>query len=138
VTRAGGGLGWVSSSPAGIACGPTCSGSFELEQVVTLMGTAGSGANEVAWEGCDRVLTGNRCEVKIEADRSVTAIFTPIAVAPPKVEVPIAEAPPPAKKKSNKQLQKALKKCKKVKNHKARSRCVKRAKAKAKKGSGGS
>jgi hypothetical protein len=132
VTKAGAGSGWVASAPAGVGCGGTCLADFEFGKVVLLTGTAGEGSAEVAWSGCDAIVGANRCEVRLEADRGVTATFASTATPPPAEEEPPAEeVPPPKKKRTAKQ--KALAKCKKLKGR-ARARCIKKAKAKGKRG----
>src|SRR5438105_9566976 len=65
------GNGKVSSSPAGIDCGSTCSATFS--QAVTLTATAGSGASFAGWGGaCSG--TGS-CVVPMTADATVKATF---------------------------------------------------------------
>jgi dienelactone hydrolase len=79
VTKAGSGTGTVSSSPAGIACGSTCSATFDDGQAVTLTATAGSGAVFAGWSGaCSG--TGS-CPLSMTADRIVTATFNTLAPA---------------------------------------------------------
>ncbi|MBE7447929.1 MAG: hypothetical protein HS111_03260 [Kofleriaceae bacterium] len=77
VSKAGNGasLGTVTSSPAGISCGSTCSAGFQFGQSVTLTPTAASGATFAGWSGggCSGVGT---CVVTIGGDTSVTATFT--------------------------------------------------------------
>lgn len=74
VIRAGTGSGKVSSSPAGIDCGATCSGSFTAGSQVTLTATADSGFTFGGWsgEGCNGI---GSCSVAMDADRNVTATF---------------------------------------------------------------
>ncbi|HML23379.1 MAG TPA: Calx-beta domain-containing protein [Aggregatilinea sp.] len=77
VTRTGTGTGTVTSSPAGISCGATCSGLFA--GTVTL--TAVPAAHNVftGWTGCTTV-AGNTCTVLMTADRTVQAAFVPALV----------------------------------------------------------
>ena len=78
VTKTGAGTGTVSSSPAGINCGATCSASFPASSSVTLTATPASGSSFAGWGGaCSG--TG-ACAVTMSAARSVTASFT---AAPP-------------------------------------------------------
>jgi hypothetical protein len=76
VTKGGSGSqkGVVTSSPAGVSCGTTCSSAFNSGTVVTL--TAQAGANEVfsGWSGaCSG--TGS-CTVTMNANKSVMAKFS--------------------------------------------------------------
>jgi Divergent InlB B-repeat domain len=73
VTRAGAGSGTVTSTPAGIACGATCSASFNINTVVTLTAAPASGSTFVGWGG-SCVGAGN-CTVTMTAARAVTATF---------------------------------------------------------------
>ncbi|HMD33900.1 MAG TPA: Ig-like domain-containing protein [Vicinamibacterales bacterium] len=72
--KQGDGTGTVTSSPAGIACGSTCTSQFVSDSQVTL--TAAPAANSLftGWTGCDSV-SGATCTVSMTAGRSVTAIF---------------------------------------------------------------
>ncbi len=74
VTDAGSGTGTVTSSPAGISCGGTCSASYTSGTLVTLTATPASGSTFGGWSGaCSG--TGS-CQVTMTAARSVTATFT--------------------------------------------------------------
>jgi hypothetical protein len=75
VTLAGSGSGTVTSSPAGIACGGTCSTSFAAGSMVTLTATPGSGSTFTGWSGAACSGTGT-CTVTMSSGRSVTATFT--------------------------------------------------------------
>jgi hypothetical protein len=77
VTKSNGGSGTVISSPSGINCGATCSASFNSGTGVTLTATPDSGSAFVDWSGCDGV-NGNVCTVTMNANKSVTAVFTAI------------------------------------------------------------
>src|SRR4029079_12221869 len=74
VTRAGTGAGSVQSSPAGIACDPTCSGTFDDGTAVTLTATAATGSTFAGWSGAGCGGTGT-CAVTMGADQAVTATF---------------------------------------------------------------
>src|SRR5205823_5387610 len=70
VTLAGTGSGVVTSSPAGINCGGTCSATFNSGVLITL--TASPDANSVftGWNGCDNS-SGASCTVTLtNANRS--------------------------------------------------------------------
>jgi hypothetical protein len=73
VTKAGSGSGTVTSSPAGIDCGATCSSSFPSGSMVTLTATADAGSTFTGWAG-DCSGTGS-CVVTMDQDRAVTATF---------------------------------------------------------------
>ncbi len=74
VTRAGNGVGTVTSSPAGISCGADCSENYNFGTVVALTATANSGSTFAGWSGA---CTGaGACSVTIGAAASVTATFT--------------------------------------------------------------
>ena len=64
----------MTSNPAGIDCGPTCSASFSDGAEVTLTATPAAGDTFAGWSG-DCTGTGN-CTVTMTADHSVTATFT--------------------------------------------------------------
>jgi uncharacterized repeat protein (TIGR02543 family) len=74
VTKAGTGAGTVTSSPAGISCGSTCSANYTSGASVTLTPAAASGSTFAGWGGaCSG--TG-ACTVSMTAARSVTATFS--------------------------------------------------------------
>lgn len=77
VTKAGTGTGTVTSSPSGIDCGATCSGSFPPPGSVTLSATPTGGSTFDGWTGGVCAGTGT-CVVS--ANATVTATFT---AAPP-------------------------------------------------------
>lgn len=82
VHLAGTGTGTVTSDPAGISCGSTCSHSFENGTEVTLTPAPSSNSTFTGWTGA---CTGTgACQVTTSANRDVTATFT--------------LKPPPAKK----------------------------------------
>ena len=73
--KIGTGSGTVTSNPAGINCGATCSAQFADGTSVTLIATAAAGSNFGGWSGCDSV-SGNQCTISLTANRTVTATFT--------------------------------------------------------------
>ncbi|MFN8487878.1 MAG: FG-GAP-like repeat-containing protein [Caldilineaceae bacterium] len=75
VTKAGNGAGAVTSTPAGISCGATCSVSFNFSTVVTLAATASTGSTFTGWSGAGCTGTGS-CVVTMDAVKGVTANFT--------------------------------------------------------------
>ncbi len=73
VSKAGTGAGTVTSSPAGVNCGNTCSASYASGTSVTLTAAASSGSTFAGWSGA---CTGTgACTVSMTAARSVTATF---------------------------------------------------------------
>jgi hypothetical protein len=69
------GPGTVSSSPAGISCGSTCSASYASGSVVSLTAVPGRGAHFSGWSGGGCSGTGT-CSVTLNAAMSVTASFS--------------------------------------------------------------
>jgi Divergent InlB B-repeat domain/PASTA domain len=76
VSRQGSGSGTVTSSPAGVSCGSTCSsGGFSLGSTVTLTASAAPGSTFTGWSGgCSG--TAPTCQLSMTTDRSATATFT--------------------------------------------------------------
>jgi hypothetical protein len=74
VTKAGAGTGTVTSSPAGISCGATCSASYASGTVVTLTEVPDAGSTFGGWSG-DCTGTAPTCPVTMSAARNVTATF---------------------------------------------------------------
>lgn len=71
----GGSDGMIVSSPAGISCGATCSAAFTSGTSVALTATANSGHTFTGWgSGCTSI-SGNTCNVTMNANISVTATF---------------------------------------------------------------
>lgn len=79
VSRNGSGSGTVTSSPAGINCGATCSASFSSGTMVTLTASPASGSSFAGWSGAGCSGTGN-CTVTMNAAQSVTATFNAATV----------------------------------------------------------
>ena len=75
VNKTGTGSGTVTSNPAGIDCGSTCSADFTPNTVVTLTATPTAGSLFSGWSGA---CTGsaNTCPVTMDAAKNVTATFT--------------------------------------------------------------
>jgi len=73
VAKAGNGSGAVASSPAGIACGATCSHAYDEGTQVTLTATPAADSTFTAWGGaCGGA---GACQVTMSQARSVTATF---------------------------------------------------------------
>src|SRR2546430_292900 len=73
VLKGGSGRGSVTSSPAGINCGPSCSHGFDNGRSVTLTARPIRGSGFAGWSGTCSGRGG--CRVKMTADRAVTARF---------------------------------------------------------------
>jgi hypothetical protein len=80
LTKTGAGSGTVTSSPAGISCGSTCSALFAPGATVTLTASASAGSNFAGWssEGCSGI---GSCQVTMSQVRNVTATFIPLAAS---------------------------------------------------------
>jgi hypothetical protein len=76
VIRAGSAAGRVTSSPAGIDCGPTCSASFAGNSVVVLSAQATSGAQVVGWAGACAG-QGNPCTLTVIGPLTTSVQFEP-------------------------------------------------------------
>jgi hypothetical protein len=75
------GAGAVTSSPAGIDCGATCSGDFETRKTVTLAAEPSAGSTFTGWAGaCSG--TGP-CQIRLTEAAEVTATFAPTGDAGP-------------------------------------------------------
>jgi Divergent InlB B-repeat domain len=77
IAKTGTGAGTITSSPAGIGCGATCSKAFLADTEVTLTATASMGSTFDGWSG-DCAGADNPCVVTLDQARSVTATFTEI------------------------------------------------------------
>jgi hypothetical protein len=117
VATSGNGVGTVSSSPAGIDCGTTCSHVYATGTSVTLTETAANGSVFSGWSGaCSG--TGN-CVVALNQARSVSATFALVSGAPicvvPKLKGKTVKAARSALAKSHCGMGKVTKKFSKVK-----------------------
>lgn len=76
VTNGGGGT--VTSSPAGISCGTNCSAALPAGTALSLTAKSLPGFFFAGWTG---VCTGTGgCAVTMDADKAVTATFTPVTL----------------------------------------------------------
>ena len=73
-TNLPGHTGTVTSSPAGIDCGTTCSAYFADGSTVTLTAANAPQAIFVSWSGCDQV-SGNLCTVAMDQAKNVVANY---------------------------------------------------------------
>jgi hypothetical protein len=88
VEKTGTGSGTVTSNPAGISCGGTCSGEFEEGEKVILTESP-SGSTFTGWTGCEAEPLPNECEVTMSAAKTVKAGFSlnpPVNTGLPKAE----------------------------------------------------
>lgn len=69
----GTGSGSVNSTPAGIDCGTSCTGSFDYDTVVTLTATADTGSIFSGWEGACTGMA--ECSISMTETKTVTATF---------------------------------------------------------------
>ena len=77
VAANGTGTGTISSAPAGINCGTTCTASFANGASVTLTATAATGSTFAGWAGA---CTGTApCNLTLTANVSATATFNKVA-----------------------------------------------------------
>jgi len=76
VSKTGSGSGTISSSPAGISCGSSCSNSFVQNSSVILTANADSNAMFSGWSGGGCSGTGT-CTVSLTTDTTVSASFVP-------------------------------------------------------------
>ena len=82
VSTNGTGSGTVSSDPAGIDCGTTCSHGYLQGTPITLTATPVAGSTFTGWSGA---CTGTAaCNVSMDTDTSVSATFALIPPPPPK------------------------------------------------------
>ncbi|MBF0517899.1 MAG: hypothetical protein HQK97_12470, partial [Nitrospirae bacterium] len=73
LAKAGSGTGTVTSSPAGISCGSTCSATYTAGTSVVLTAAADTGYG-YSWTGCDSS-SGAQCTVAMAGNKTVTAAF---------------------------------------------------------------
>ncbi len=78
VVEAGMGSGTVTSTPAGITCGTSCSSSYTSGTAVTLTATPATGSTFTGWSGCTGTAS---CTVTVIATTTVTATFDAPTVA---------------------------------------------------------
>lgn len=82
VTTSGGGAGWVSSTPAGItSCWTTCAADFPTGTVVRLTANPTLRSGLTRWSG-DCSSPSLSCEVTMDSDKSVGAVFESFAPEP--------------------------------------------------------
>lgn len=76
ISRNGTGAGTVTSSPAGINCGTTCTANFDHGSTVTLTATADANSEFAGWNYSPCSSTGNTCTISLlRANKNITAFF---------------------------------------------------------------
>ena len=75
INNTGTGTGIITSAPAGIDCGATCTGNFNPDTTVTLTVSPSVGSTFGGWSGACTG-TGNTCAVAMTQAQSVTAAFS--------------------------------------------------------------
>lgn len=78
------GKGSVSSTPAGIDCGTTCTYAFPAGTAVVLTASASASEYLAQWIGCDST-SGNQCTIDLKDQRFAEPIFassTPVQLKP--------------------------------------------------------
>jgi len=75
VDNEGTGEGTVTSEPAGIDCGVECSAEYLEGEEVVLTAEPEPGSEFVEWTGCDDEPSADECEVTMDEDLSVSAVF---------------------------------------------------------------
>ena len=73
------GSGTVSSSPSGINCGSTCAKAYTCGTAVTLTAATFLGHSFSGWSGCPNP-SGTRCDVTLNANTTIGATFTVLAM----------------------------------------------------------
>lgn len=69
------GGGEVTSSPAAIACGATCTGEFSENTTVTLTAAPKPGYVLAGWLGGCKPVAADKCEIAMDQAKEVTAVF---------------------------------------------------------------
>lgn len=80
VTKSGAGSGTVTSAPAGIDCGATCTATFTSGTSVTLTAAPAAGSTFAGWSGACTG-TAKTCTVSVIAAVAATARFVPAAAS---------------------------------------------------------
>ena len=95
VGKSGAGSGTVTSVPAAIDCGATCTSTFTSGTSVVLTATPSAGSRFALWQGCDSV-SGNQCTVNMDA--AITNVTASFELSGGAVQTPTSPAPTPKKK----------------------------------------
>jgi hypothetical protein len=82
IAKSGTGSGTISSSPAGVSCGPTCTQYFAAGSSVTLSATAAPGSTFEGWSAGK--CTGKAaCAISMNTNQTLTANFRKISSITP-------------------------------------------------------
>jgi len=81
VSMSGTGQGSVSSNPAGINCGTTCTAVFDINTPVTLTATAASNSTFAGWGGAC-IGTNSVCTMTLSQSQKVSATFSLVQALP--------------------------------------------------------
>jgi DNA-binding beta-propeller fold protein YncE len=92
VTKSGNGTGGVTSNPAGIDCGSTCSASFPPATSITLTAAADAGSTFAGWSGGGCTGTGT-CTFTLNANTTVNAAFSITGSGPTYPQAVTGDAP---------------------------------------------
>src|SRR3989344_4190111 len=84
IYKSGTGSGTITSSPAGINCGATCTASFPSGSTATLTATPSSGSSSMAWTGFSGCFGIGTCTITMTSGPSVQASFTANPASTPK------------------------------------------------------
>jgi len=80
VDKQGSGSGTVTSNPSGINCGTDCSQDYLQGTAVTLTASPSFAHVFTNWSGCNSVTVDNKCNVTMNAAKTVTATFEVLRV----------------------------------------------------------
>jgi hypothetical protein len=83
VTLTGTGSGTVTSSPAGVTCPSDCSESYEEGTAVALFAAPSPDSAFTSWSGGGCAGSEDSCSTTVNADISVTAVFSAFIPGPP-------------------------------------------------------
>lgn len=89
--KSGTGQGTVTSAPAGISCGTTCSHVYDDGTQVVLTATPTAGSTFTGWSGAGCSGTGT-CQVTLSSDETATATFTANTVLPTQSSLRVSKA----------------------------------------------
>ena len=78
VSKSGTGAGTVTSNPAGINCGSTCTANYSQGTNITLSASPASASVFTGWTGCDSVSWTQQCSILMNGNKSITATFNRI------------------------------------------------------------